>query len=145
MKTRTTQIVAGSILVVSMLLAGGCKTTTVNTIENAQPAAKKEMVSDKRIITDSSLAKKVYVVGVNDAKTPGGLLQVQLEVVNQTSSRQRFTYHVQWFDAAGMQLSSTTAAILPCVIEGKETRYLSAVAPHPACKDFRVQFMEPSN
>ena len=145
MKTRTTQIVAGSILAVSMLLAGGCKTTTVNTVENAQPTAKKEMVSDKRIITDSSLAKKVYVVGVNDAKTPGGLIQVQLEVVNQTSSRQRFTYHVQWFDANGMQLSSTTAAILPCVIEGKETRYLSAVAPHPACKDFRVQFMEPSN
>jgi uncharacterized protein YcfL len=146
MKTRTTQIVAGSILVVSILLAGGCKsTTTVNSVENAEPAAKKEMVSDKRIITDSSLAKKVYVVGVNDAKTPGGLLQVQLEVVNQTTSRQRFTYHVQWFDANGMQLSSTTAAILPCVIEGKETRYLSAVAPHPACKDFRVQFMEPSN
>lgn len=144
MKTRTTQIVAGSILVVSMLLAGGCKTTTVNTIENAQPTAKKEMVSDKRIITDSSLAEKVYVVGVNEAKTPGGLIQIQLEVVNQTSSRQRFTYHVQWFDAAGMQLSSTTGAILPCVIEGKETRYLSAVAPHPACKDFRVQFLESS-
>lgn len=145
MKTRTTQIVAGSLLVVSMLLAGGCKTTTVNTVENAQPTAKKEMVSDKRVITDSSLARKVYVVGVNDAMTAGGLLQVQLEVVNQTSSRQRFTYHVQWFDATGMQISSTTGAILPCVIEGKETRYLSAVAPHPACKDFRVQFMEPSN
>ena len=103
------------------------------------------MVTDKRVITDSSLARKVYVVGVNEAKTPGGLIQIQLEVVNQTSSRQRFTYHVQWFDAAGMQLSSTTGAILPCVIEGKETRYLSAVAPHPVCKDFRVQFLESSN
>ena len=130
-------------MLASVLLTGGCK-TTVNTVESAQPTAKKEMVADKRVITDSSLASKVYVVGVNEAKTPGGLIQIQLEVVNQTSSRQRFTYHVQWFDAAGMQLSSTTAAILPCVIEGKETRYLSAVAPHPACKDFRVQFLESS-
>ncbi len=143
MTIRMTQTIAGAALLASVLLTGGCK-TTVNTVESAQPTAKKEMVADKRVITDSSLASKVYVVGVNEAKTPGGLIQIQLEVVNQTSSRQRFTYHVQWFDAAGMQLSSTTAAILPCVIEGKETRYLSAVAPHPACKDFRVQFLENS-
>ena len=144
MTIRMTQTIAGAALLASVLLTAGCK-TTVNTVESAQPTAKKEMVADKRVITDSSLASKVYVVGVNEAKTPGGLIQIQLEVVNQTSSRQRFTYHVQWFDAAGMQLSSTTAAILPCVIEGKETRYLSAVAPHPACKDFRVQFLESSN
>ncbi len=143
MTIRMTQTIAGAALLASVLLTAGCK-TTVNTVESAQPTAKKEMVADKRVITDSSLASKVYVVGVNEAKTPGGLIQIQLEVVNQTSSRQRFTYHVQWFDAAGMQLSSTTAAILPCVIEGKETRYLSAVAPHPACKDFRVQFLESS-
>ncbi len=143
MTIRMTQTIAGAALLASVLLTAGCK-TTVNTVESAQPTAKKEMVADKRVITDSSLASKVYVVGVNEAKTPGGLIQIQLEVVNQTSSRQRFTYHVQWFDAAGMQLSSTTAAILPCVIEGKETRYLSAVAPHPACKDFRVQFLENS-
>ena len=143
MTIRMTQTIAAAALLARVLLTGGCK-TTMNTVENAQPTAKKEMVADKRVITDSSLASKVYVVGVNEAKTPGGLIQIQLEVVNQTSSRQRFTYHVQWFDAAGMQLSSTTAAILPCVIEGKETRYLSAVAPHPACKDFRVQFLESS-
>lgn len=143
MTIRMTQTIAGAALLASVLLTGGCK-TTMNTVENAQPTAKKEMVADKRVITDSSLSSKVYVVGVNEAKTPGGLIQIQLEVVNQTSSRQRFTYHVQWFDAAGMQLSSTTGAILPCVIEGKETRYLSAVAPHPACKDFRVQFLENS-
>ncbi len=144
MKIRMTQLMAGATLIASALVAGGCK-TTVNTVERAQPSAQKEMVADKRVLTDASLARKVYVVGVNEARTKGDLLQIQLEVVNQTNSRQRFTYHVQWFDATGMQISSTTGAILPCVIEGKETRYLSAVAPHPACKDFRVQFMENSN
>lgn len=144
MKIRMTQLMAGATLIASALVAGGCK-TTVNTVERAQPSAQKEMVADKRVLTDASLARKVYVVGVNEARTKGDLLQIQLEVVNQTNSRQRFTYHVQWFDATGMQISSTTGAILPCVIEGRETRYLSAVAPHPACKDFRVQFMENSN
>ena len=132
---------AGAVVIASALLTGGCK-TTVNTVERAQPSAQREMVADKRILTDASLARKVYVVGVNEARNDSGVLQIQLEVVNQTRSRQRFTYHVQWFDGAGMQVSSTTGAILPCVIEGRETRFLSAVAPHPACKDFRVQFME---
>lgn len=141
MKIRLTQSMAGAAVVASVILTSGCK-TTVNTVEPAQPTAQKEMVADKRVLTDASLARKVYVVGVNDSRNDSGLLQIQLEVVNQTNSRQRFTYHVQWFDGAGMQVSSTTGAILPCVIEGKETRYLSAVAPHPACKDFRVQFME---
>ena len=142
MKIRLTQAaVAGAVVIASALLTGGCK-TTVNTVENAQPSAQKEMVADKRVITDASLARKVYIVGINEARNDSGVLQIQLEVVNQTRSRQRFTYHVQWFDAAGIQVSSTTGAILPCVIEGKETRFLSAVAPHPACKDFRVQFME---
>lgn len=141
MKISLTQSMAGAALVAGVILTGGCK-TTVNTVEPAQPTAQKEMVADKRVLTDASLARKVYVVGVNEARNDSGLLQIQLEVVNQTNSRQRFTYHVQWFDATGMQVSSTTGAILPCVIEGRETRYLSAVAPHPACKDFRVQFME---
>lgn len=141
MKISLTQSMAGAAFVAGVILTGGCK-TTVNTVEPAQPTAQKEMVADKRVLTDASLARKVYVVGVNDARNDSGLLQIQLEVVNQTNSRQRFTYHVQWFDGAGMQVSSTTGAILPCVIEGRETRYLTAVAPHPACKDFRVQFME---
>ena len=101
MKIRMTQLMAGATLIASALVAGGCK-TTVNTVERAQPSAQKEMVADKRVLTDASLARKVYVVGVNEARTKGDLLQIQLEVVNQTNSRQRFTYHVQWFDAIGM-------------------------------------------
>ena len=42
-------------------------------------------------------------------------------------------------------MGPTTASIVPCVIEGKETRYLSSVAPTLACKDFRVKFIESSS
>ncbi len=135
-------LAVGSLLAGSLWLTG-CK-TTVNTVERAAPSGQKQMVADKRVLTDVGLARKVYVVGVNEAPTPGGLLQVQLEVANQTNSRQRFSYSFQWFDANGMQINSTTALLLPCVLEGRETRFLSGVAPTPTCKDFRVKFIESS-
>ena len=146
MKIRIIQVSAATTLIASALLAGGCK-TTAKTGEQAKPAVvvQTQMVDDKRIIVNPSLASRMHVVAVNEVRTPGDLLKVQLQVVSLITTRQRFTYHVQWFDAAGMQISSTTGAILPCVLEAKEVRYLSTVAPHPACKEFRVQFMESSN
>jgi uncharacterized protein YcfL len=140
-----TPALVGAALLAGALMVGGCKTTTVNTVERATPTAQKQMVADKRVLTDTSLAEKVYVVGVNEAVTPGGLIQVQLEVFNTTTSRKRFNYSFQWFDMNGMLMGPTTASIVPCVIEGKETRYLSSVAPTLACKDFRVKFIESSS
>jgi len=100
------------------------------------------MVTDKRVITDSNLSRKVYVIGVAEAPTPGGVLQIQVEVWNRTGSAQRFNYWFEWFDSNGMQVNPTSTARIPCLLEGGETRLLSSVAPTPLCKDFRVKFME---
>ncbi len=140
MKTRSLRTLASASLLATTLLAG-CK-TTMNTVERAQPSGQRTMIADKRVLTDAGLARKVYVVGVNEATTPGGMLQVQVEVVNQTNSRQRFNYAFQWFDANGMQVNSTTPAVILCTLEGRESRFLSAVAPTPVCRDFRIQFLE---
>lgn len=141
MKTPTLKSCLHASLLATGLLLAGCK-TTMNTVERANPSGQKTMVADKRVLTDASLARKVYIVGVNEAPTPGGMLQVQFEVANQTNSRQRFNYAIQWFDANGIQISSTTPMVMPCMLEGRETRFFSAVAPTPTAKDFRVQFLE---
>lgn len=141
MKTPSLMFCLNAPLLASCLLLGGCK-TTMNTVERANPSGQKTMVADKRVLTDASLARKVYIVGVNEAPTPGGMLQVQFEIANQTNSRQRFNYAIQWFDANGMQISATTPMVMPCMLEGRETRFFSAVAPTPTAKDFRVQFIE---
>src|SRR5688572_5443538 len=112
-------LLAGA-LALALLSGAGCR-TTVNTVEPAEPSAKKNMLPDKRVITDSTLARKVYVVGINEDMTPGGLLQAQVEVWNRTQSQQRFSYTFQWFDAAGMQVNPTSTLLMPCTIEGQET------------------------
>ena len=100
------------------------------------------MVADTRAITDSSLNRKVNIVGVNTSMTPGGLLKVQVELQNRTRSLQRFLYHFKWFDANGMQVNNVLSASIPDQIEGQEDKFISCVAPTPNCKDFRVKFIE---
>lgn len=142
MKTRILEAISSIGLLAGALALVGCQSSpTVNTLQR-DPGAQRQMVNDKRIVTDSGLAKRVSVVGVSEAPTPGGHLQVQVEVMNRTSSMQRFSYEFQWFDFNGMQVKPTSVALIPATIEGGETLHLSSVAPTPLCKDFRVKFIE---
>lgn len=137
MKTRHLLALLGLCAVAGLT---GC--TTVNSVENAQKEGQRNMVADQRAKTDSSLNRRVNIVGVNTGWTPGGLLQVQVELQNQTRSLQRFNYRFEWFDANGMQVNSIVSALVPDQIEGKENKFISAIAPSPACRDFRVKFIE---
>ncbi len=125
------------------LVNTGC--TTINTVEPAQPVAHREMVSDKRILTDASLSRSVRILGVNQATTPAGFLRIQVEVQNTTSSQKSFTYRVEWFDENAMIIPLPTYTAVPRTIEGKETLSLTATAPNPQAKDFRMKFLEPRN
>ena len=137
MKTRILFPLAGA----ALLAVTGCR-TSMNTIENAQKEGQRQMISDSRVVTDASLARKVSFVGLNQTMTPGGLLQVQLELLNRKRSLQRFSYHFEWFDANGMQINNVASPTIADQIEGGESKFISAVAPAPTCKDFRVKFIE---
>jgi uncharacterized protein YcfL len=138
MKTGIFLTLAGVLL---LLAVCGCG-NSMNSVENAQKTGQRQMVPDQRAVTDKSLASKVSIVGVNSAMTPGGFLKVQVELLNTTRSLQRFSYHFEWFDANGMQLSTLTPAEIPDEIQGGEDKFISSVAPTPACRDFRVKFIE---
>jgi len=140
MKIRILFFLAACGFVAGLLGLAGC--TTVNSVENAQKEGPRQMVTDLRAITDASLARKVSIVGVNQAMTPGGLLRIQVELLNRTRSLQRFNYRFEWFDANGMQVNNVISAVIPDQIEGKESKMISSIAPSPSCKDFRVKFIE---
>jgi uncharacterized protein YcfL len=137
MKTRILLPLAGVVL----LAAAGCR-TSMNTVENAQKEGQRQMISDSRVVTDGSLARKVSIFGVNQTMTPGGLLKVQIELQNRKHSLQRFSYHFEWFDANGMLIENVASPTVADQIEGGESKFISSVAPTPACKDFRVKFLE---
>jgi len=120
-------------------LLTGCA-STVNTVERAAPAGQRQMVSDKRIITDAGLNRAVRIVGVNEA--PGEFLKIQVELLNTTSSLKSFNYRFEWFDANGIQVNSPTSTAISRQIEGRESIFIGAVAPLPAAKDFRLKLIE---
>jgi len=140
MKTRNNLHTANLAFVIMLAALAGC--TTVNTVERAQPVAQKQMVDDKRVTTDAGLNRRVRIIGVNESTGAGGLLKVQVEVLNTTRSLQGFNYKFEWFDADGNLVSSPTSAFLPRQIEGKESQFLSATAPTMTAKDFRLKLIE---
>lgn len=123
------------------LAVAGCH-NSMNTVENAQKEGQRNMIADQRVVTDSGLGRAVSVVGVNTGMTPGGFLKVQVELFNRTRSLHPFSYRFEWFDQNGMQVSQSLSPVVADQIEGGESKFISAVAPTMACKDFRLKLLE---
>lgn len=130
-----------AILLLAAITMAGCSTGTVNSVQNAPTTGRRNVIADKRIITDRGLNRSVSVVAVNTAMTPGNLLRVQVELLNRTASLQPFIYRFEWFDLNGMQINNVLSATIPDQIEGGDTKLISSVAPTPDCKDFRLKLM----
>jgi uncharacterized protein YcfL len=138
MKTHSIILTSGILVAVSVFYVG-C--STVNTVEPAQPAAQRQMLTDKRIITDSGLYGRVRPIGVNTATVSTGFLKIQVEVQNLTSSPAAFAYRIEWFDANGMIVNTPTSVWIDRQIQGGEILALTAVAPTETAKDFRIKFI----
>ena len=139
MKTRKFFLFASLGLTAGMTWLTGC--STVNTVERAQPVGERQMVADKRILTDASLNRHVGIVSLNEATVSTGFLKVQVELLNRTSSPHSFRYHVEWFDNKGMLVQTPTSSWIDRSIQGKETLNIIAIAPTETAKDFRVKFV----
>lgn len=142
MNTFTSHCLRGCLLTVcAQILFLGCG-STINTVENSQPIGQRQMVDDKRILTDRSLSVRGQVVGVNKASTQGGNMKVQVELLNTTRSAARLYYQFEWFDQDGMQVQTPANNSLQIItLEGKESKFVSAVAPSMNCNDFRLKLM----
>lgn len=134
MKTKIAALCAAALAV------AGCH-DTMNSVENAQKTSQRSMIADQRVISDTGLNRKVGVVGINTAMTPGGFLKVQVELLNRTGSLQNFNYHFEWFDQNGMQVNNSSTAILSDEINGGESKFISAIAPTETAKDFRLKLI----
>jgi len=127
-----------------IVLVAGCKSTSVNSVEPASPSGQTQMISDQRVLTDQTLNNIVRIIGVNTATGVEGFLKVQVQVENRTRKARSFTYQVEWFDENGMIIDSPTRVAMPRTIEAREVMAITATAPTPRAKDFRMKFLEPT-
>ena len=115
---------------------------TVNTYEPRDQINPPTQLVDKRIVTDSTLNKKVFVTGIDHAEGAGGHLRVQAQIFNRTKRYKRFSYKFEWFDQDGFLIETPTSGFIASQIEGGEAKNLVSVAPTAAAKDFRLKLIE---
>ncbi|MCH8474484.1 MAG: YcfL family protein [Opitutales bacterium] len=90
---------------------------------------------------DQSLQGQVVIKDVNRSEVSGNLLQVQAEVQNTSRRMTRFNYAFEWFNEDGILITSPPVTWKTRQIEGNESIFLTAVAPNPEAKDFRLKVM----
>lgn len=134
-------IATASLLAALALLSAGCA-TSVNTIERATPESSPDLINDKRIVTDSTLARKLRVQSLNQSTVSGNLLKVQATLENLSSRPKEFAYKFDWIADDGMELPGPTGGWKQIALEGKEVRAISIVATSPKAVDFRLKFKE---
>lgn len=123
----------------SLLFLAGC--SSINTVERAEPLSQPDPIAIKKVITDPALRDKVSVVNVIQGTVSGDLLKIQVQVENLTYAYQLFNYQFVWIDKNGFQVTSPTPLWRPGQIEGRETLYLTAVAPKPSVVDFQMKLL----
>lgn len=73
-----------------------------------------------------------------------GLLNIQAEITNTTSSNERLFYRLKWLDDAGFSVWDEEPW-KPLVIYGKQKQLITVAAPTPQAKDFRLVLQSPNN
>ncbi|MDP1580563.1 MAG: YcfL family protein [Candidatus Didemnitutus sp.] len=129
------------VALVAVVLLSGCA-TNVNTYERAESQASPNYISDKRVITDNTLAGTFRVVAINESKVSGNLLKIQATVENLKNNARHLNYKFEWVDADGMSIDSPNETWKGLALQGRESTTISTVSINPRAVDFRLKFRE---
>lgn len=135
------RLAAAGLLAGGALAFTGCA-TNVNTVERAQPMATADYITDKRVVTDNTLARTVRVNSVNQATVSGNLLKVQATLENLKNNARTVRYKFEWIDQSGMAVASPNETWKVITLQGRETTTVSTVAINPRAVDFVFKMSE---
>ncbi len=141
MKSHSRLLTRGLLAAGALFALAGCA-TNVNSVQRAQPVATPNYISDKRVITDNTLARTVRVNSVNQATVSGNLLKVQATLENLKNDARTVRYKFEWVDADGMAVASPNEGWKLLTILGRDTVTVSSVAVSPRAVDFTLKLSE---
>ncbi|HTJ78404.1 MAG TPA: YcfL family protein [Rariglobus sp.] len=141
MKTSLRHLAGPALGAVLLAVLSGCA-TNVNTVERAQSQAETHYISDKRVVTDNTLARTVRVNAINQATVSGNLLKIQATVENLKNDLRSVRYKFEWIDKDGMAVNSPTEGWKVLQLQGREIVNISTVAVSPRAVDFVLKISE---
>jgi len=135
-----TKTVVLALLVALSGCFAACHSNTVNTVSNAGVNAKITRINDKRVDTDSRLAKKLCLTEIRQSETNDEHMRIQIYLKNLTKSTYTFIYRFNWYDDKGTEVDNpdndnwTKETIL-----GGDDVTLTSIAPQKNCRDFKLR------
>ncbi|MCR6654953.1 MAG: YcfL family protein [Opitutus sp.] len=123
------------------LFAAGCA-SNVNTVSRAEPQAEPNLIADKRVITDNTLANAIRIVSVNEGVASSNLKRIQVTIENRKNSTRTLSYKFEWVDENGMAVSSPNETWKTIRLLGRETTTISTIAVTPRAVDFTLKLRE---
>jgi uncharacterized protein YcfL len=122
-------------------LTASC-TTPVSSVERETPVGTPDIIPDKRVITDPRM--DVQVVQVNESVVSGDLTKVQV-ILRSTSNRAKsINYRFDWYDLDGIVVT-TNNPWKSLTLQGQQQVAVTATAPNPRAKDFRLNLQRSQN
>jgi uncharacterized protein YcfL len=118
----------------------GCRSVNIYAREEAR--AVPNPIEDARVVTDSSLARKARVVGIQEAEVAGGFLKIQCELLNTTRKDQAVNFLFEWFDSSGMLVKTPMSRWQTVRLSSHESKTVDATAPTKDVVDFRFKLKE---
>ena len=132
-----TSLLTSFALAFAIFAFSGCN-TPVNTVENTDKVMEKDFVRNKSVITDEAMGNRLQVVSVDKQELPTGFMKVQVTLRNTKRSDYKFAYKFQWFNEAGMEVTTSASTWIEKIVIGGEEFFLSAVSPNERCKDYKL-------
>lgn len=132
-----------AVLAAGCLLAGavtGCRYGSSGIQANAAAVQTPEggvSASKYVLINNTKLASGIQVVDIRQAFA-NDILQAQVSVVSKSSRTQTFQYKFQWYNAQGIEVEAERYPWTPVTLYGFDSKSLSAVAPNPTVREFRI-------
>jgi len=96
----------------------------------------------KVTIIDYFLASEISVTELKTLTNKGGLMEVQLTGVNNTSSYKKLEYRIEWLDKNGFLIKTVMSRWTNFPAYGNTKFGFRAVAPTTAATDFRIKIRE---
>jgi len=132
-----------AVFLCGILLAGaisGCRHSSVNTVSNAGVVAKITRINDKRVDTDSRLAKRLCLTEIRESQTNDGYTRIQVFFKNRTNDTYKFIYRFNWYDDQGAEVENPDNEnwTRQIIVAGDDVT-LTTVAPRKVCRDFKLR------
>ena len=126
---------------IEALIAHRTKLKSFNEMEKTGDGFDKPAYS-KATIIDSFLDNEISITQVKNLINTGGLMEVQLTGVNNTSSYKKLEYRIEWFDKNGFLIDTIMSRWTEFPAYGNSEFGFRAVAPKAAAADFRIRIRE---